>query len=621
MKKHLSRRRFIRTAATGLALPWFIPSSVRGANAPSNRITIGFIGMGTHGVEWNLIDYLKRYDARVLMVCDVDGHRMRRAKKLVDARYDNEDCATSKDFRDVIARKDLDAVLISTPDHWHTLISIQAARAGKDVQCEKPTLTIGEGRILIETIRKYGRVFQTSTEDRSLPMYHRMAELVRNGRIGKLQKIEVLLPRAPKTAGDPTPQPVPPDFDYDMWLGPAPNAPYTKDRCFGSFRYIWDYSGGVIVDWGAHLFDTAQWANDTERSGPVEVESTGTLWEGGLYNTPNDYNVTFRYANGVIMTCAPGSPSLKFIGSDGWVCNRAGGLCSKPVPRKSSIPSLVRTTFTSTQTPKGNTMTSSSASRVARTRISPWTSATGWRPYATWPISRSGLGASSSGTPWPIALKMMMRLTPCFPARCASRGLWISFFSRPAAREKFQLLHQLGTTKMKPTKIPMKMSFATRWAAAAMLGLGLLGSPVVGETNDLPDFLVYAKDGSGVYGHKNSPKLPWCEWRQYDPDRPAPKRVDPGKAGPPAPVPADAIVLFDGKNLDQWQPTDHTVQDGCIVAPVKSKSMLNSKQEFGDVQIHLEWMAPAGSEAPWDERGNNGVLLMGRYEIQILRFI
>jgi predicted dehydrogenase len=146
--------------------------------------------------------------------------------------------------------------------------------------------------------------------------------LVRNGRIGKLQKIEVLLPKAPKTAGDPTPQPVPPDFDYDMWLGPAPDAPYTKDRCFGNFRYIWDYSGGVIVDWGAHLFDTAQWANDTERSGPVEVESTGTLWEGGLYNTPNDYNVTFRYANGVIMTCAPGSPSLKFIGSDGWIGNR-----------------------------------------------------------------------------------------------------------------------------------------------------------------------------------------------------------------------------------------------------------------------------------------------------------
>ena len=154
---------------------------------------------------------------------------------------------------------------------------------------------------------------------------------------------------------------------------------------------------------------------------------------------------------------------------------------------------------------------------------------------------------------------------------------------------------------------------------AALLVLGSLPATGFGATNDLPDFLVYAKDGSGVYGHKTSPKLPWCEWRQHDPDRPAPKRIDPGKAGPPAPVPADAIVLFDGKDLSQWEPTDHTVQDGCIVAPVVSKSYLTTKQEFGSVQIHLEWMAPAGFKAPWDERGNNGVLLFGRdgYEIQI----
>jgi myo-inositol 2-dehydrogenase / D-chiro-inositol 1-dehydrogenase len=323
MKTPFSRRQFIRTAAASVALPWIIPSSVLGAAAPSNRINIGFIGLGTHGTEWNLMDYLKRYDARVVMVCDVDGHRMRRAKNLVDARYDNEDCAMSKDFRDVLGRKDIDAVMISTPDHWHTLISVMAARAGKDVQCEKPTLTIGEGKILIDTIRKHGRVFQTSTEDRSLPEYHRMAELVRNGRIGKLQKIEVLLPKAPRGPGNPTPQPVPPDLDYDLWLGPAPEAPYTKDRCHANFRYIWDYSGGTIVDWGAHLFDTAQWANDTERSGPVEVESTGMLWEGGLYNTPKDFNVTYRYANGVIMTCTTGNPTIKFIGSDGWVGNRS----------------------------------------------------------------------------------------------------------------------------------------------------------------------------------------------------------------------------------------------------------------------------------------------------------
>ncbi len=318
----LPRRQFLKTAAAGLALPAIVPASVFGADAPGNKITVGFIGVGDHGTTWNLDAYLKlKQEARVVMVCDVDGWRMRKAKAMVDADYDSDDCAMSKDFREVLARKDIDAVMISTPDHWHTLISVMAARAGKDVQCEKPTLTIDEGKVLIDVIRKTGRVFQTSTEDRSLPMYHRMAELVRNGRIGKLKKIEVILPRQPTEPGNPAPQPVPKDLDYELWLGPAPEAPYTKDRVHYNFRWIQDYSGGIITDWGAHLFDTAQWANNTERSGPVEIEGTGNFWTGGLYNTVKDYNVTFRYANGVEMTCVPGTPSIKFIGSDGWVGN------------------------------------------------------------------------------------------------------------------------------------------------------------------------------------------------------------------------------------------------------------------------------------------------------------
>jgi myo-inositol 2-dehydrogenase / D-chiro-inositol 1-dehydrogenase len=317
-----SRRKFLRSAAGAVVLPTLIPASVLGANAPSNKITVGFIGTGDHGTTWNLDRYLKLPAARVLMVCDVDGFRMRKAKAIVDSVYDNEDCTMSKEFRDVLARKDIDAVMISTPDHWHTLISVMAAKAGKDVQCEKPTLTIEEGKTLIKIIRSTGRVFQTSTEDRSLPMYHRMAELVRNGRIGKLQRIEVILPRQPTEPGDATPQPVPPDFDWEMWLGPAPHAPYTKQRAHYNFRWISDYSGGIITDWGAHLFDTAQWANDTERSGPVEVDGKGSFWTGGLYNTVKDYDVTYRYANGVVMTCKPGTPSIKFIGTGGWVGNR-----------------------------------------------------------------------------------------------------------------------------------------------------------------------------------------------------------------------------------------------------------------------------------------------------------
>ena len=318
-----TRRSFLKTTlAVGVA-PAILPSGLFGADAPSKKITVGCIGVGGHGTGHNLRAYLKQADARVVMVCDVDSKRMERAKKMVDSFYRDSGtgCATTKDFREVLARPDIDAVMISTPDHWHTLMSVLALRSGKDVQCEKPTLTIDEGKILIREVRKHNKVFQTSTEDRAIPVYHRMAELVRNGRIGKLEKIEVILPKQPKGPGNPAPQEVPKELDYDMWLGPAPEAPYTKDRVHFNFRWIWDYSGGIICDWGAHLFDTAQWANDTERSGPVEIDGKGTHWEGGLYDTVKDYDVTYRYENGVVMTCTSGNPSLKFIGSKGWVGN------------------------------------------------------------------------------------------------------------------------------------------------------------------------------------------------------------------------------------------------------------------------------------------------------------
>ncbi len=324
-----TRRQFLRTSAgtlgASLTLPTLIPATALGkdgAVAPSETITVGFIGTGSHGIGWNLPAYLKQADARVRVACDVDAVRMNKAKQEIDKAYGNTDCATTQDFRDVLARDDIDTVMISTPDHWHVLISVLAIRAGKDVQCEKPTLTIDEGKILVKTVRQHNKVFQTSTEDRSLPMYHRMAELVRNGRIGKLQRIEVILPQQPVRPGDPTPQPVPPELDWDMWLGPAPKAPYTVDRVHFNFRWIWAYSGGIICDWGTHLFDTAQWANDTEHSGPVEIDGKGTHWEGGLYDTVKDYDVTYRYANGVVMTCTPGNPGIKFIGTEGWVGNR-----------------------------------------------------------------------------------------------------------------------------------------------------------------------------------------------------------------------------------------------------------------------------------------------------------
>lgn len=308
-------------SAAALGFPTIIPARVLGENAPSKRINVGFIGVGDHGFSVNLAAYLAQADARVLAVCDVDSQRMQRAKRTVDLKYGNQDCTTHGDFREILARPDIDAVMISTPDHWHTLMSVMAMRAGKDVQCEKPTLTIDEGKILVAEARRLKKVFQTSTEDRSVPVYHRMAELVRNGRIGKLRKIEVVLPAQPGQPGNPTPEPVPDYLDYDMWLGPAPEAPYTRERVHYNFRWIQDYSGGIICDWGTHLFDTAQWANDTERSGPVEIEGTGNFWQGGLFNTVKEYDLTFRYENGVVMTCRHGGAKIKFIGSEGWVGN------------------------------------------------------------------------------------------------------------------------------------------------------------------------------------------------------------------------------------------------------------------------------------------------------------
>jgi len=199
---------------------------------------------------------------------------------------------------------------------------VMAAKAGKDVICEKPTLTVAEGRVLCEAVQRYGIVYQTSTEDRSVPQYLRMAELVRNGRIGKLHTIHVGLPAGPGGPGDPTPVPVPPNLDWDLWLGPAPWAPYCPARVHFNFRWISDYSGGMLTDWGMHLLDTAQWGNDTEHTGPIEVEGVGRYHAGGLYDTAHQFELTYKYANGVTLTVKSTGPSIRFEGSDGWVGNK-----------------------------------------------------------------------------------------------------------------------------------------------------------------------------------------------------------------------------------------------------------------------------------------------------------
>ena len=230
-------------------------------------------------------------------------------------------CQTTRDWRDVIARDDVDAVMISTADHWHVPMSVAAIKAGKDVICEKPTLTIAEGRVLADTVKRYGAVFQMSTEDRSVAIYHRMAELVRNGRIGRLRKIHVQLPAGPGGPGDPKPKPVPEGLDWDMWLGPAPWKPYRQGLHQFHWRWNSDYSGGMLTDWGGHQLDTSQWANDTERTGPVEVEGVGKRHASGLYDTFYEYHLTYRYANGVEMHVDSGGTGLRFEGTEGWLGN------------------------------------------------------------------------------------------------------------------------------------------------------------------------------------------------------------------------------------------------------------------------------------------------------------
>ena len=344
MNPQLSRRRFLqRAAACGVALvaPTIIPARVFGHGwraAPGNRVTIGMIGVGDHGVARNLRGFLAQPDAQIVAVCDVDGGRCQRAQEMVHKAYGNTDCAAYRDFREILARADVDAVMISTPDHWHAAISLMAIRAGKDVICEKPTLTIQEGRIVSDVVRQTGALFQTSTEDRSLIVYHRMAELVRNGRIGKLQTIRVGLPGARKPVVSPAAEPVPADFDYDLWLGPAPLAPYCAARCHYNFRWISDYSGGMLPDWGMHLFDTAQWANDTEHTGPVSIEGRGEFPAEGLYNTASEFHLEYTYANGVKMLADSGGVGLRFEGTAGWIANQGwiGALTA-------SSPELLRT--------------------------------------------------------------------------------------------------------------------------------------------------------------------------------------------------------------------------------------------------------------------------------------
>jgi predicted dehydrogenase len=333
----LPRRSFLARSSAALAVlaaPGIVPARVLGARSPGNRINVGLVGMGRQMTKPNLPQFLALPDVQVVAVCDVDAWRLEQARRTVEAHYGAQagkdawhGCTAHRDFREVLARDDVDAVMIATPDHWHVPIAIEAAKAGKHVSVEKPlSISVADGRALCDAVARAGVVSRTDSEFRSLRPFARAVELVRNGRIGRLRTIRTGVPV--DTAGIP-PQPdmpVPPELDYEKWLGPAPDAPYTEKRVHTphdlasrpNWMRISDYADGMIANWGTHLNDIAQWANDSETSGPVEVEAEGEFTKG-LWNTVLRFEARYRYANGVSLVCRSDTPYIRFEGDEGWI--------------------------------------------------------------------------------------------------------------------------------------------------------------------------------------------------------------------------------------------------------------------------------------------------------------
>lgn len=319
----IKRRDFIKNS--GVAFGGLLASSafLNSCNIlPSQKITLGMIGVGGHGYGHNLKSFLRMKDVQVLAVCDVDKNNLMKAKNAVDKTYGNKDCSVYDDFRDLLLRPDIDAVMISTPDHWHVPISILAAQAGKDICCEKPSLTIHEGRALCDVIEKTGVIYQTSIEDRALSVYVQMVQMVREGRIGELKNIHIELPEkafGPNFKLDTKPCKPPKELNYDMWLGPAPYQPYSPARTHWNFRWNFDYSGGKLTDWGTHLFDTANWINNTDKTGPAEIEGKGTFYEHPVFNTAYKFDIRYKYDNSVNMFVKSGGIKIRCEGSEGWI--------------------------------------------------------------------------------------------------------------------------------------------------------------------------------------------------------------------------------------------------------------------------------------------------------------
>lgn len=339
-RRRTSRRDFLTTAGKTLAatsvisgFPSIVPSSVLSAFAPSNRINIGAIGNGRISRGHDLPGLWKYESARIMAVCDLDSRRAEDARTLVNGYYTKktgkkyDGVTTYGDYRELLANKDVDAVVISTPDHWHAIIAIHAVQAGKDVYLQKPaSLTIAEGRALSDAVHRSGRIFQIGSQQRSSPQFRYAAELVRNGRIGQLRTVQVGLPGDPAGEVEPV-MPVPKNLNYDMWLGSTPIVPYTEKRVHpqaGYDRPGWlrceQFGAGMITGWGAHHIDSAHWGMDTEYTGPLEIWGTAEFPKSGLWDVHGPFKTEAVYANGVHMIVSGDFPNgIRFEGTDGWV--------------------------------------------------------------------------------------------------------------------------------------------------------------------------------------------------------------------------------------------------------------------------------------------------------------
>ena len=332
-EKLWTRRGFLKGAAAA-AVPCFVPSSVLGGKdevPPSERVVVGYIGTGLQGLNVNLPGLLGCAQAQVVAVCDVWKDNRDRAKHKVDNQYGNKDCRAYVDFRELLGREDIDAVGIATPDHWHVSMAIAAMKAGKDVHVEKPLgISLAEDLACRDVVRRYNRVFLYGAESRSVRNCRLACELVRNGGIGEIREIHVNVPDIPKHNPAGPPQPAPPGLDYDLWLGPAPWRPFTVLPMAGKYPYPWyyvrDYCAGWINNWAAHLLDLLQWGFDTHLAGPWKIEGTGRIPAESDHDVVVGWVVNIQFGNGVKMRFRGGGQQTRFIGSEGEIALRYGGL-------------------------------------------------------------------------------------------------------------------------------------------------------------------------------------------------------------------------------------------------------------------------------------------------------